>query len=172
MSGQFLASTGTDGFLNIYELSEDSATLLKKVKIADKKVGPNDRMNISWLESESILVSGNKLMGVVTKGETEKDWELDHQEMISHDREITGILKISDEIMATHSSEDKVIKIWCINEEGCNCLHEFKIKNPVMAMEYDNHTKCLAIMDTECKIALFKRDFTKGAEEQSEEPVE
>ena len=167
-----MASTGTDGFLNIYKLSEDSATLLKKVKITDKKVGVNDRMNISWLESESILVSGNKLMGVVAQGETEKDWELDHQEMISHDKEITDILKISDEIMVTHSSEDKVIKIWCINEEGCNCLHEFKIKNPVMAMEYDNHTKCLAFMDTECKIALFKRDFTKGAEEQSEEPAE
>lgn len=92
--------------------------------------------------------------------------------MIFHDKEITGILKISDEIMATHSSEDKVVKIWCINDEGCNCLHEFKIKNPVMAMEYDNHSKCLAIMDTECKIGLFKRDFSKGAEEVSEEPIE
>lgn len=91
--------------------------------------------------------------------------------MIEHDKEITGILKINDEIMATFSSEDKVIKIWCINEEGCNCLHEIKINNHIMAMEYDNHTKCLAVMDTECKIAIFKRDFTKGAEEQIEEKV-
>ena len=97
------------------------------MKITSKKVGAHDRMDISWLESESILVSGNKMMGVVAKGDTEKDWELDHQEMIFHEKEITGILKISDEIMATHSPEDKVVKIWCINDEGCNCLHEIKI---------------------------------------------
>jgi len=48
------------------------------VKITSKKVGAHDRMDISWLESESILVSGNKMMGVVAKGDTEKDWELDH----------------------------------------------------------------------------------------------
>lgn len=59
-SGQFLASIGTDGFLNIYKLSEDSAALLKKVKITSKKIGAYDNFDISWLESESILVSGNK----------------------------------------------------------------------------------------------------------------
>ena len=73
-----MASTGTDGFLNIYKLTEDSASLLTKVKITSKKVGAHDRMEISWLESESILVSGNKQMGVVAKGENEKEWELDH----------------------------------------------------------------------------------------------
>lgn len=106
-------------------------------------------------------------MGFVAKGESETEWELEFQEMISHEHEITGILKINDEVMATHSSEDKVVKIWCINEEGCECLNEFKIKNPVMAMEYDNHSKCLAIMDTECRIGLFKKDFSKGAVEAS-----
>lgn len=108
-------------------------------------------------------------MGIVSKGETDTEWDLDHQEMISHDKEITGILKINDEIMATHSSEDKSLKIWCINEEGCECLYSFKTS--VLSMEYDNHSKTLAIMDSDLKLGLFKRDFSKKEEEESEMPV-
>jgi WD40 repeat protein len=163
-SGQFLASSGTDGNVNIYKLSDDKATLLKKVKIS-KKVSSTARMELSWLESESILVSGNTTMGIIMQGDSEKDWSLDYQEAIFHAKDITSIMKINDEVMVTHSCEDHVTKIWCINEEGCECLHELKTKNAAMAMEYDNHSKCLAFMDTECNLGLFKRDFSKKEED-------
>lgn len=43
-TGRFVASTGSDGFMNIYELSEnqDSATFLTKEKISNRRV-PADR---------------------------------------------------------------------------------------------------------------------------------
>jgi len=39
-------------------------------------------------------------------------------------------------------------------------------------MLYDNRTKCLAVMDKECKIGVFKKDFSgKAAEEKSQAEV-
>lgn len=39
-------------------------------------------------------------------------------------------------------------------------------------MLYDNRTKCLAVMDKECKIGVFKKDFSgKAADEKSQAEV-
>ena len=55
-------------------------------------------------------------------GETETEWEINHQDIIFHNKEITSLVKINDEVMAAYSSVEKFIKIWKINAEGVECL--------------------------------------------------
>ena len=124
-----MATTGTDGFLNIYKFAEDhsSVKFLTKVKICDKKVH-SDRtfdLDVQWLEDgESIIVTGNSFCGFVQISEDDLDLEVNHQDMIAHNKEITSIVKINEEVMATYSAGDKFMKIWRINADGVSCLNE------------------------------------------------
>ena len=76
---------------------------------------------------------------------------------------MSSLFAISDQILVTHSQEDRVLRIWEIGDEGAECLHQLKLQNPVISMLYDNRTKCLAVMDKECKIGVFQRDFSGEA---------
>lgn len=83
LQNNYVATTGTDGFLRIYKLSEDhsSVSFLTKVKICEKKVIADSTfdLDISWLEDgESIIVTGNSYCGFVQKGDTETEWEINH----------------------------------------------------------------------------------------------
>ena len=40
-----------------------------------------------------------------------------------------------------------------------------KLNSPAISMMYDNRTKCLAIMDKECKIGIFRKNFSGEPEE-------
>jgi hypothetical protein len=75
--------------------------------------------------------------------------------MIAHNSEISSIIKINDEIMATYSSNDKFIKVWKINAEGVECLNEIQLKKSAISIAYDNMTKTLAVMDSDCNIGIF-----------------
>jgi hypothetical protein len=47
-------------------------------------------------------------------------------------------------------------------------LYTFKVQNPAIAIEYDPVTKCLAVMDNECKIGVCQRDLETGEEPMSQ----
>ena len=74
------------------------------------------------------------------------------------------MVKINDEVMATYSNEDKVIKVWRINGEGVNCLNEVQLKHKAISIQYDNMTKTMAVMDTECNIGIFQKDYSDEEE--------
>lgn len=101
----------------------------------------------------------------------ETSWNLNMNESISHNTEISSLLAISDQILVTHSQEDCVLKIWEIGSEGADCLFQFKLDLPLISMMYDHSIKCLAVMDKQCRIALFKKDFI-SADEQSQAEAE
>ena len=93
--------------------------------------------------------------------------------MIAHNSEISSIIKINDEIMATYSSNDKFIKVWKINAEGVECLNEIQLKKSAISIAYDNMTKTLAVMDSDCNIGIFQKDYTSAEDKaSSEEKVE
>ena len=82
-------------------------------------------MDVQWLEDgESIIVTGNSFCGFVQISEDDLDLEVNHQDMIAHNKEITSIVKINEEVMATYSAGDKFMKIWRINADGVSCLNE------------------------------------------------
>ena len=82
---KFIVTTGTDGYLNIYKLEGDSVKFDQKIQICEKKV-KDDRtwqMSVQWLpEGESVIVSGNKSLGIVCKLEEDGDWALCHEDKI------------------------------------------------------------------------------------------
>lgn len=109
-----------------------------------------------------MIVSGNQYCGFIQFDEDELDSvEVNHQDIISHGKEITSLVKINDEIMATYSMDDKVIKVWRINGSGVECLNKIELKHKAISIQYDNMTKTLAVMDTQCNIGIFQRDYTK-----------
>ena len=170
-----MATTGTDGYLNIYEIQEDqsSVSLLSKIKICEKAVKADRafEFGVQWLQGtaqgqETIIVSGNTCIGAVQRGEEDgTEWALSLEERVAHDNVISSLFAISEEVLVTHSYDDSLIRIWRINEEGFSCLSEIKLKKPAISMEYDNRTKCLAVMDVDHQIGIFKRDFSGGASE-------
>ena len=104
-------------------------------------------MSVQWLpDGDSVLVSGNKSLGIVTKDEDDS-WDICHEDKISHTKIITSVFAISEEIITTCSGEDGIVKIWRLNQDGCECLKEIKLESPPISILYDNKTKCLAIMD-------------------------
>jgi len=163
--GKFVLSTGSDGHCNIYKLEGDSASFVTKVKICDKKV-PLDRISdleCQWLQDgETILVPGKNSIGFIQKDDETNEWSITHEESISHNSEITGVMSISNEVLVTYSESDKHAKIWCLNDEGCKMLDDVKLKTPVISMAYDMQSKTLAFMDTECSISFIQKDFETG----------
>jgi hypothetical protein len=112
-----------------------------------------------------MIVSGNQYCGFIQIDEDELDVEVNHQDVIAHSKEITSLVKINEEVMATYSNEDKMVKVWRINGEGVTCLNEVQLKHKAISIQYDNMTKTLAVMDTECNIGIFQKDYS-GEEEQ------
>ena len=102
----------------------------------------------------------------------ETSWSLNMNESISHNTEISSLLAISDQILVTHSQEDCILKIWEIGSEGADCLYQFKLVIPLISMLYDHSTKCLAVMDKQCRIAVFKRDFVTADEALSSQAIQ
>ena len=98
---------------------------------------------------------------------------MNHQDVIAHSKEITSLVKINEEVMATYSNEDKMVKVWRINGEGVTCLNEVQLKHKAISIQYDNMTKTLAVMDTECNIGIFQKDYSgEGEQIVQEEKVE
>lgn len=122
-------------------------------------------MSVQWLpDGDSVLVSGNKSLGIVTKDEDDS-WDICHEDKISHTKIITSVFAISEEIITTCSGEDGIVKIWRLNQDGCECLKEIKLEAPPISILYDNKTKCLAIMDKSLNLGLLQKDFESKAEE-------
>lgn len=180
-TGQLVATTGSDGFLNIYKINEDKLEFLTKIKICDKKV-PVDKsfdLEMQWLSEETLLVPGKTSLGFLQKDEDdEKVWEACYEERVSHATEITTVMKISNEVLISYSQDDSVLKVWRLNDDGCACLYEFKFQNPIISIKYDNQSKTLACMDCECRIGVFQKDLigaqpldsaTAKAEEEADE---
>jgi hypothetical protein len=128
-TGQLVATTGSDGFLNIYKLAEDKVELLTTVKVCDKKV-PVDRsfdLEVQWLSEDTLLIPGKASLGFLQKdADDEKVWEASYEERVSHATEITTVMKISSEVLISYSQEDSVLKVWRLGDEGCSCLYEMK----------------------------------------------
>lgn len=81
-TGQFVASTGTDGFINIYKFTEnkDSVQFQTKVKICDKKFANDGTYDLGFQflqDGETILIPGQKSIGFISLSE-DGEWELEH----------------------------------------------------------------------------------------------
>lgn len=175
---KYVASTGSDGFLNIYKFAEDhtSASLMTKVRISSKKVATDrtQEMEFEWVGDGSeemflILVPGQKHLNVIVKDdEDDKSWEVQEEDRVSHDHEITFIKSISNEILLTYSSVDTTLKVWRLNENECTNMFTIKLKLPAIAIQYDINSKMLVVMDNECKLSYLHQDLTSD----KVEPVE
>ena len=171
--GKYIATTGSDGFLNIYQIQENqsSAKFCQKIKICEKKVSAERSFDLEmqWLQDgETILIPGKTTLGVVHCDEN-GDWDIQYEERVKHNKEINIVMAISDEILVTHSQVDSMLKIWHLNEDGCKTLFEFQLKKPAISVVYDNVSKQLAVMDNECCIGFFKKDFESGEEPKPDE---
>lgn len=121
-------------------------------------------MSVQWLpDGDSVIVSGNESLGIVTRDEDE--WTICHEDKISHSKIITSVFAISEEIITTCSAEDSTIKIWRLNQDGCECLKELKLEAPPISILYDNKTKCLVMMDKSLNLGVLQKDFDKKSEE-------
>jgi hypothetical protein len=96
----------------------------------------------------------------------ENQWNLTLEERVCHDHVISSLFAITDEVLVTHSYDDSVIKVWRLNDEGFNCLTNIKLKSPALTMTYDKGIKCLAVMDSECKIGVYHKDYIGSNEEE------
>lgn len=172
-TGRFLATTGTDGFLNIYSLkSEDKPVkFLNKIQICDKKIDSTYKLDVQWLpDGETILAAGKESLGFVQKSEEDDaEWSITHEESVSHSAPITQILAFSEEILLTHCAAEKSIKIWRFGEEGCDAIWQFKVAKELKQIKYDKDSKTLALLDSDLNIAVVQGDFTKTLEEIQEE---
>lgn len=132
--GQYIATSGSDGFLNIYKFTQDQENVefLEKVKMTNKRV-PQDStfdLKFQWLDDgETILIPGNTHIVFVQKDDDSEKWNKIEEERINHKTEITSIMSISNEILLTYSQQDQTMKIWKLDEEGCTCQQEIKLKN-------------------------------------------
>lgn len=176
-TGQYVATTGSDGNLNIYKFvqNQESIEFLTKIKICDKKV-PADRtfdLEVQWLSEETLLIPGKKELGFLQKDENdEKVWESCYEERVAHASEISTVMKLSNEILVSYSQADSNLKVWRLSDEECSCLYNMKFENPLIAIRYDNQSKTLACMDNECKIGVLSKDLVDGAQEETEEADE
>jgi hypothetical protein len=140
--------------------------------MTDKRV-PQDRafdLKFQWLEDgETILIPGEKHLVFVQKDDETNQWGKIEEEKISHKTEITSILSISNEILMTYSNQDQPVKIWKLDDEGCNCLHEKRLEAKALSFKYDNETMTLAIFDEKCHISVVQWDFAtdKAVPQQS-----
>ena len=61
-NGKFIATSGSDGYLNIYKIDESgsSASFLSKVKICEKKVVADRTFDLDmhWIDGETVVVPG------------------------------------------------------------------------------------------------------------------
>ena len=173
-TGNYVASIGSDSNINIYKLinNKTSVELLTKVKFSDKKVQADrtSMLDFQWLgDGETILLPGKTNLVFIQKDDdNEKEWGMIEEPSISHSSEITAIKSISNEVLMTYSQGAKDIKVWRLTEDGSSHLYTFKVQNPAIAIEYDSVTKCLAVMDNECKIGVCQRDLETGEEPASQ----
>lgn len=68
-------------------------------------------------------------------------------------------MSISNEILMTYSQQDQILKIWKLDEEGCTCQREVKLKNKATSFQYDADSKTLAVFDDKCHISVAQWDF-------------
>jgi len=117
-------------------------------------------MEMQWLvDGETLLVPGKNVINILQFDEEEGTWDRISEDKIFHASEISTLFSISNEVLVTYSDGDKVIKIWKMDDTGCSCQQEFKLKNNAIALRYDSTAKCLAVMYKDCKIGFIKRDF-------------
>ena len=61
------------------------------------------------------MISGQNTLGFVNK---DNDWELTFESTLFHEKAISSLQSVSDEMLITHSYEEKKIKIWRFDEDG------------------------------------------------------
>jgi WD40 repeat protein len=123
-------------------------------------------MSVQWLpDGDSVIVSGNTSLGIVTRDEDDGEWSICHEDKISHSKIITSVFAISEELITTCSGDDSTVKIWRLNQDGCECLKEIKLEAPPISILYDNKTKCLVMMDKSLNLGVMQKDFDSKSEE-------
>jgi hypothetical protein len=70
---------------------------------------------------------------------------------------------ISDEILITHSFEEKLIKIWAFEETGCRNLWKIKSDSYIRKIQYSFDLQSLIVMDVQGRLAVVKGDFLKAS---------
>ena len=86
-------------------------------------------LEFQWLDDgETILIPGKNHLVFIQKDEdNDNEWNIIEEERINHTQEISYVKSISNEILMTYSCSDMIIKIWKLDDEGCECLNEFKL---------------------------------------------
>ena len=167
--GQYVASTGTDGRLNVYKISQgaDGPTLKQEGSLevstrTSSLANPFFDFSIHWLpNSETLLVSGNEQLGFVSKDENEQ-WSLSLEDSVSHSKPISSLLAISEAILLTYSVEEKTAKIWRFGEEGCECIWRFRHHTEIRSIAYSEQTSSVAFLDIKGEVSVLHGDFSKS----------
>lgn len=89
--GSMAATTGSDGFINLYQISEVDGQIeskfVQKIKISKELsiIGnENFDFNLEWLPSnEDLLISGNNSLGIISKDE-EGNWAMNIEDSVTH----------------------------------------------------------------------------------------
>lgn len=89
--GTMVATTGTDGYLNLYDIIDEDGQMqtkfIQKIQISnDQKNVGNDMFDFSveWLPSnEDLLVTGNTSLSIISKDE-DGQWCLNTEDSVSH----------------------------------------------------------------------------------------
>ena len=93
------------------------------IKLADKKVIPDRTVDLEmqWLvDGETLLIPGQNMINILNFNNEEDTWDRSDVEQVFHSHPISSLLSISNEVLLTYSDSDKVMKIWRMDEEGCN----------------------------------------------------
>ncbi|CDW81941.1 wd repeat and hmg-box dna-binding protein 1-like [Stylonychia lemnae] len=143
--GEYLATTGCDGNVMIYELpqgEDGEITMVKKIKISKMKgfkTFDKYPLDVTWTQDGSmILVSGEPQLGMIKKDE---DWKLTYSSEIMHKMRkddtkqniITTLTWINDSVLVTGGS-DKIINFW--NFTNKQLLYFMHIKNEALEVQY------------------------------------
>ena len=180
VSGDYVASIGTDGNLNIYKFKNNSKKEVKHLSTLLASVDPiEDTSNVSFLwlpESSGILIGGSKEIKLASPDEDdESKWEFIVEDKIKMEHSINSVLGFSEEVLLTYSQKSGHSLVWRLGEEGGETIGEFKTSKPIISMRLNKEAEILAFMDNECRVGIFstKEPEVKAvAEEKSSQIVE
>ena len=79
-------------------------------------------------------------------------------------------MNMTDELLLTFSASDKTLKIWRLNEEGCDCLKTEVLSTTLAHVHVDRDSGYVAIVNGKSKLAIHK--FNESCKSVSDEIFE
>lgn len=109
-----------------------------------------------------------------------KDFEVTFSTSVTHDKEISLVQLISDEVLVTVGL-DKLIKVWHLESSDASkasLTHKLKLDKDLLSLKYCRKNEALAFLDNECSLGVIAlkasevTTATAAAGAQDEELIE